>query len=628
MATDLLSGNFSISGTSAVDVYNGVITNTNLATGKIAPLIEQRVNDILFNGKNKANNGYNSILTYIAAEAALAVITQTSITTSTTSQPPSRISANFTTINANDAVTITDTTSSTSTTTGALKVTGGVGIGENLYVGNNLNVAGTLTLGLTLVTATATELNLLDGVTATTAELNILSGVTASATELNILDGVTATTAELNILTGVTSTAAELNILDGVTASATELNILDGVTATTAELNILTGVTASATELNILDGVTATTAELNILTGVTSTAAELNILDGVTSTAAELNILDGVTATAAELNLLDGSSAGSIVSSKVAVYDSSGILSSKPPTTGTHVANKNYVDSVAQGLSVKQSVRVATTTSGTLSTSFANGQTVDGVTLVTNDRILIKNQSNGVDNGIYIVTSGTPTRANDFDGTADVTSGAFTFVMEGATQADTGWVLTTDGTITIDSTSLSFTQFSSATSYDQTLNTTDSVTHADLTLTGALDANSTADIADTLTLSKANGTGLSVTSDATVGGTLGVTGNTTIGGTLGVTGATTLTGALTLGSSINLSSTITRATNTQQNNDSNNIATNLGDIYAKIRAMDQALTLLLQNVDISSSLNSGNPFYAGAGYGSNTATSDSLSYTS
>ena len=83
--------------------------------------------------------------------------------------------------------------------------------------------------------------------------------------------------------TTVTATAAELNIMDGVTATTAELNILDGVTATTAELNILDGVTATTAELNILDGVTATTAELNILDGVTATTAELNYVDGVTS---------------------------------------------------------------------------------------------------------------------------------------------------------------------------------------------------------------------------------------------------------------------------------------------------------------------------------------------------------
>jgi len=121
------------------------------------------------------------------------------------------------------------------------------------------------------------------------------TAITATAAELNIMDGVTSTAAELNILDGVTSTTAELNILDGVTSTAAEINILDGVTATTAELNIMDGVTATTAELNIMDGVTATTAELNIMDGVTSTAAELNILDGVTATTAEINILDGDT---------------------------------------------------------------------------------------------------------------------------------------------------------------------------------------------------------------------------------------------------------------------------------------------------------------------------------------------
>ena len=104
---------------------------------------------------------------------------------------------------------------------------------------------GSLILNGTAVTATAAELNILDGVTATTAELNILDGVTATTAELNILDGVTATTAELNILDGVTATTAELNILDGVTATTAELNILDGVTATTAQLNYVDGVTSA-----------------------------------------------------------------------------------------------------------------------------------------------------------------------------------------------------------------------------------------------------------------------------------------------------------------------------------------------------------------------------------------------
>tara|TARA_R110002072_G_scaffold206917_2_gene364599 strand:+ start:781 stop:1728 length:948 start_codon:yes stop_codon:yes gene_type:complete len=110
---------------------------------------------------------------------------------------------------------------------------------------------GALVIGGTTVTASAAELNIMDGVTSTTAELNILDGVTSTAAELNILDGVTSTAAELNILDGVTSTTAELNILDGVTSTTAELNILDGVTATTAELNYVDGVTSNVqTQLN------------------------------------------------------------------------------------------------------------------------------------------------------------------------------------------------------------------------------------------------------------------------------------------------------------------------------------------------------------------------------------------
>ena len=83
----------------------------------------------------------------------------------------------------------------------------------------------TLTINSVDVTATAAELNILDGVTATTAELNKLDGVTASTSELNKLDGVTATTAELNKLDGVTATTAELNYVDGVTSNIqTQLN--------------------------------------------------------------------------------------------------------------------------------------------------------------------------------------------------------------------------------------------------------------------------------------------------------------------------------------------------------------------------------------------------------------------
>lgn len=132
------------------------------------------------------------------------------------------------------------------------------------------------------------------------------------------------------------------------------------------------------------------------------------------------------------------------------------------PTASTDAATKGYVDGVAQGLIVKGSVRAATTAAGTLATSFANASVIDGVTLATGDRILIKNQATAADNGIYTVNaSGAPTRATDLDVAAEF-AGAFTFVQEGTTLADTGWVCTTNNPITVGSTAINFVQFSSA----------------------------------------------------------------------------------------------------------------------------------------------------------------------
>ena len=225
----------------------------------------------------------------------------------------------------------------TSPTLNTATITGNTTFSDGAYDFDIVSHDGTngLKLGGTLVTATATELNLMDGVTSTTAELNILDGVTSTAAELNILDGVTSTSTELNILDGVTSTAAELNILDGVTSTATELNLLDGVTSTTAELNILDGVTATYTELNILDG-------------VTSTAAELNILDGVTSTATEINLLDGITAIKDEDNMSSDSATSLATQQSIKAYvdaqvDTADTLAEMTDTTITTPADSHFL---------------------------------------------------------------------------------------------------------------------------------------------------------------------------------------------------------------------------------------------------------------------------------------------
>lgn len=124
----------------------------------------------------------------------------------------------------------------------------------------------------------------------------------------------------------------------------------------------------------------------------------------------------------------------------------------------TAVATQAAIDAAIAGLSWKESVRVATTAAGTLASDFENGDTVDGVALATGDRILIKNQAAGAENGIYTVNaSGAPTRATDADSADDILQ-ASVYVQAGTTNADTQWVLTTNAPITLDTTALTFTQ--------------------------------------------------------------------------------------------------------------------------------------------------------------------------
>jgi hypothetical protein len=110
----------------------------------------------------------------------------------------------------------------------------------------------------------------------------------------------------------------------------------------------------------------------------------------------------------------------------------------------------------------KKQVRVATTANGTLSTAFANTQTVDGVTLATGDRILLKDQTTGADNGVYTVNaSGAPTRAVDFDATGEAANGMQVYVREGTINAGSVYVMSNTSAPTIGTTALTFALHSS-----------------------------------------------------------------------------------------------------------------------------------------------------------------------
>ena len=182
------------------------------------------------------------------------------------------------------------------------------------------------------------------------------------------------------------------------------------------------------------------------------------------------------------LNLADTDSAGLLsatfwnvlndatsdaTASKIAKRDGNGNIKVATPTDAAHAATKGYVDAARQGLDVKQSVRAATTGPVTLATDLEAGDTLDStVTLVAGNRILVKNQSTASQNGIYVVqASGAPVRATDANGTTDtgeVSGGTFVFVEEGTLNADSGFVVSSNGTINVGSDAMNWVQFSGA----------------------------------------------------------------------------------------------------------------------------------------------------------------------
>jgi phage-related tail fiber protein len=173
----------------------------------------------------------------------------------------------------------------------------------------------------------------------------------------------------------------------------------------------------------------------------------------------------------------------------------------------------------------------------------ANAKVMERIAVIAGNRVLVKNQTTGSANGIYVVAAGAWSRSTDADTSAKVTSGMFTFVEEGTANADSGWVLTTDGTITLGTTSIAFAQFSGAgqitagAGLTKTGNTLDVGTAS----TGRIVVN--ADSIDLATTGVSAGTYKSVTVD-TYGRITGGTNPTTLSG-YGISDAQALDATLT-----------------------------------------------------------------------------------
>jgi len=210
---------------------------------------------------------------------------------------------------------------------------------------------------------------------------------------------------------------------------------------------------------------------------------EIILLQTETSAINELEITNAATSNAVKIATSGGDTNIDLKLSPkgtgVVDVDSSRITNVTDPSGSQDAATKAYVDSVANGLDVKESVRVATITAlatstynngnGTITANANGALTIDGVTVTAGDRVLIKDQASAVQNGIYTVTttgSGSAafvlTRGPDADTAAELTGGTFFFVEDGTTNAENGYVATHNGTPTLGTTNILFAQFSGA----------------------------------------------------------------------------------------------------------------------------------------------------------------------
>lgn len=231
-------------------------------------------------------------------------------------------------------------------------------------------------------------------------------------------------------------------------ATATSIN---GTTIPSSATLVTTGDTGSVTSTMIANG-TIVNEDINSSAAIDDTKLNTISTAGKVSNSATTATSSNTSSTIVARNSSGDFSAGTISATMVSI--------SGTTSNATDVATKSYVDSAIEGLDVKESVLVATTSSdGDISLSGLS-TTIDGYTLSGGERVLVKNQTTQSQNGIYIAASGSWSRASDAAQNGELDGGTFVWVELGTTNADTGWVVTSDGTITIGSSAITWVQFS------------------------------------------------------------------------------------------------------------------------------------------------------------------------
>lgn len=382
--------------------------------------------------------------TYLTAESdTLATVTGRGASTSTAVTLTGGVTVGSTGVKINGSTSGTATiltpavastpTLTLPTTTGTLALTSDIPTVNNGTLSLSVGAAGATNTTLTVGTGTGFSANTASNVGYT---VSVGPALTALAS--------TMTGASTGFLkkTGVDTYALDTNTY--ITGNQT-ITLTGDVTGS--------GTTSIATTLATVNSNVGTYTKVTVnAKGLVTAAANLIASDIPTLTASKISDFD----TQVRTSRLDQMAAPT---ASVA-FNSQKITGLADPTAAQDAATKAYVDGVAQGLEIKQSVRVATTADITLSGT----QTIDSIAVVAGDRVLVKNQATASQNGIYVVAAGAWSRATDADTWNELIS-AFTFVEEGTTNQDTGWVSTANAGGSLGTTGITFAQFSGAGTY-------------------------------------------------------------------------------------------------------------------------------------------------------------------
>lgn len=404
------------------------------------------------------------------------------------------------------------TTASTSSSTGALVVAGGAGIGGNLNVGGNLAVAGSMdftggatfqgTVTLVGASTIATEYfkvqnstgvdkfvvdsfngnTSIAGTLAVTGASTLASAsVTGNATVGGTLGVTGASTLASVGVTGNATVGGTLGVTGEATlASATVSDLTSGrvvLAGTGGALQDSANLTFNGTTLTVTGAtsvsgnstvggnlsVTGTTA----LTGNVTASGTLGVT-GAATLSSTLDVTGNLTVNSNKFSVAaatgNTSVAGTLTVTGAASFNSAlnmnaqKITNLAEPTADSDAATKYYVDAARSGLDIKNSVKAATTANITLSGT----QVIDGVTLSAGDRVLVKDQTNASQNGIYVVAAGSWSRAADADQPAELNPGTFVFVEQGTVNDNTGFVVVSDSVLTIGTDLINWTLFSTS----------------------------------------------------------------------------------------------------------------------------------------------------------------------